>query len=271
MGMFPRACRVGRLIGCVLLAAVIFIGLHGTASAEFSGANGPIAYAKNGSIWRIADLGAKPKRITSDADQPALSPNGRSVTWVRGDDIWVSNVNGNHETQLTETADFVENGPNFAANNRDIIYDGPPSAGPCCIDLWIHYIGLGSEPFTGDNAVDQGPAVSPDRKHIVWVRNSRIYTMTAEGTNVREVTPQLSAYAPQYSPSGKRIIYGAGEICSIKQSGKKRKRLTGPHEFVDSSPVYSPDGKHILFERRADAQRKNGIYMAMRTGRTNTL
>ena len=123
-----------------------------------------------------------------------------------------------------------------------VVYDGPPAGGPCCIDLWFYALGVGNTPITADNKSDHTPAVAPDGEHLAWGRGAAIWTMTEEGTNITRVRGG-NAYTPQYSPDGRRIIYGDGEIYTVKPNGKDQKRLNGRHRFVDGSPVYSPDGR----------------------------
>jgi Tol biopolymer transport system component len=264
----PGAGHSIRAIFCVLAACLLGAAtLPGQASAEFSGANGMIAYAKHGAIWTMAPDGSHEDRIARSADEPALSRNGRLVTFVRGADIWVSTVSGKRAAQLTDTPDSADSSPSFSPNNRTIVYEGPPAGGPCCIDIWAYNATAGNFPITADGYVDVSPAVSPDGDHLVWIRNGDIYTMTSQGTNFKRV--KSHAYTPQYSPSGHRIIYGAsGGIYSIKPNGKGRERLIDSHRFIDVSPVYSPDGKYILFDRalRRGMHGDPGIYIAKADG-----
>ena len=110
------------------------------------------------------------------------------------------------------------------------------------------------------------PAWSPDGRRIAFERafdsHAAIYTMSADGTNLRSLTPRGLNGQPSWSPNGKQITFGRyipGKEASIwimNTDGSHLRRVTkNPLPKNDGcggcagqgSSVFSPDGRHIAF------------------------
>ena len=102
------------------------------------------------------------------------------------------------------------------------------------------------------------PAVSPDGKTVAFARaltdGHHLFTMDADGSNVRQLTAKGNAYAGvhcAWAPDGKRILYAdqvkdALEIFSIEADGKNARQLTRLGQAA-TTPAVSPDMKLISF------------------------
>lgn len=115
------------------------------------------------------------------------------------------------------------------------------------------------------------PAISRDGKKIVFAKAAgpaepgeapdiEIFTMDADGGNVRQVTDDKSTNTePAFSADGKQIVFvgdrhvkGASKefphIFTVDVDGSGERQLT-KGQSVDTEPAFSPDGKRIVFVR----------------------
>jgi TolB protein len=107
----------------------------------------------------------------------------------------------------------------------------------------------------------------------VW---GELFVMNPDGTGVRQLThpPNGTEDAtPDWSPDGKRIVFGrqprtgAFSIWIVASDGSGLRRISPPCPpgggipkcaADDGWPVWSPDGKHIAFQRLSGALRPKG-------------
>ena len=133
------------------------------------------------------------------------------------------------------------------------------------------------------------PHMSPDGSYIMFSdvsrRNSlnffptRIFSVSADASRLHRIPDGPSAHEyfmrdliPDISPDGSRIVYStfrystgmlwnrvhSYEIATAKPDGSDAKRLTR-NEYMDRSPVWSPDGRRIAFVSDRDGY-PQGMY-----------
>ena len=127
--------------------------------------------------------------------------------------------------------------------------------------------------------------VSPDGRTVVFESLGRLYTMPAGGGAMRRLTDANDGMElhPSWSRDGARIVYvrwtdvGLGEIRTIGEDGQGGRTITDrPGHY--GSPVFSPDGQTIVFERgrggfltAPEYSENSGIYRMAASGGTQML
>jgi TolB protein len=84
----------------------------------------------------------------------------------------------------------------------------------------------------------------------------QIFTMNADGSNVKRVTDAPNCYngGPFFSPDAKKIIFRADrkekdrlQLYVINTDGTGEKALTNEDKWVFWAPFWYKDGKHIIY------------------------
>jgi serine/threonine protein kinase len=169
---------------------------------------------------------------------------------------WLSQV-----VRLTHDAGLTTD-PDLSLDAKLLAYSSDrasASAGQSNLDIWVQQI-AGGEPIrlTHDTADDHEPAFSPDGTQIAF-RSERsgggIYVIPALGGEERLIAP--GGHRPKFSPDGQWVAYWTGRpVTSLRVQGSKTfvVRSTGgtpipvaPELDTASFPVWSPDGKRLLF------------------------
>ena len=288
---------------CVALMSALSTSLLGAvapfdASATFPGRNGLIAY-EGGPARCPQDIvvsradGSQRSVLTkygcgsSFAAWPAWSPNGTRLLYVESDDnpavfppmsrVVVMRRDGSRKsTAARGEIHSVEWGPNgqlawYLGGDRSGVYVGP--------------FDNPRERFITDGFQ---PSWSPDGRSLAvaegaeWCIGIRIFDPATAGVRRTLIEPREtsagcvnSAWAPDWSPNGRRIVYaGTGgrpgapdnaEIFVIGHRGGKLRRLTR-NTAQDSHPAWSPDGRWVAFTRRERNVRRSDLYVMRADG-----
>jgi Tol biopolymer transport system component len=268
------------LVSLMALAATLVATGPVPAQATFPGTNGRIAFeACNNVACQIFTSnpdGTALRQVTHHGDNYLAdwSPDGTKLTYVStasGDTaVWIANDDGSHARRLTPNdpnSDVVW--PHFTPNGKTILFTNCLGEGCDGGIFSVDTDGSHLHEITPNSGTSyNNSVVSPDGTRMAYMRwhfggiTMAIYLSRRSGAGQHRVTPpKLEAWAPNWRPDGKRIVFATNiqrpnsAIFAIRIAGSGLQQLTNPvFPHSDWSPVYSPNGNRILFnsDRRYD-------------------
>jgi Tol biopolymer transport system component len=197
--------------------------------------------------------GSNRKRLTSYGVYTAeatLSPDGRTLVFTSlkdGDlELYTMNVDGTNIRRLTHTPGY-DGGAFFSPDGRKIVYRAWHPTGA---DL-DNYRRLLSQRM-----------VRPNRMEL--------FVMNADGSDQRQITNLGGAnFAPIFTPDGRRIIFSSNhrnprgpgaanfDLFLVNPDGTGLEQVT-THSSFDGFPMFSPDGKQLIWASNRNAPQPNG-------------
>jgi Tol biopolymer transport system component len=290
------------------VAPLLLLGLGtipGTAHGTSPTGTAPAVPAANGrilfthcedpggcQIYTANPDGTAVDQVTSGEDsfQGDWSPDGTQIAYASlasGDlTIWIVDADGTDPHQLTpDDPDSDDLWPRFTADGRWILLtnclgfdcDGGVSA--------VRPDGTGLHHVTRNshrsyNLADQSPdgsSMTYQRWHVGGVKMA-VYVSGARGRHEHRVSPPgLQGWWPDWSPTGRRIVFTSQvfqdrpspRLFTVRPNGSRLTQLTHPSRpHSDVSPAYSPNGRRILFatDRRYDDFCCDDLFIVDATG-----
>src|SRR5581483_3771606 len=144
--------------------------------------------------------------------------------------------------------------PSLSRDGKMLAYASDRAGGP--LNIWVQQVG-GGEPLqiTKDIVDDSEPSFSPDGTTIAFHSQrdgGGVYVVPALGGTPRRIAD--GGRRPRFSPDGEWLAYWLGEegvfsrnkIYVVSAKGGEPRQLAATFLSADY-PVWSPDGKHVLF------------------------
>ncbi|TMM07490.1 MAG: hypothetical protein E6G02_01640 [Actinobacteria bacterium] len=156
-----------------------------------------IAFDRGDDIYTISSDGGQLRRFTRDhhSEEPAWSPDGRSIAFTRNGSIYVMDSNGENVRRLTATA------------------------------------------FQGDLS----PAWSPDGRTIAFAREGKMAVVGADDGAVK-LLGGPEGESPSWLPDGRWIVYAAfrrsfddKQLALVSADGSQEQALTHPGQYEDDA------------------------------------
>ena len=200
---------------------------------------------------------------------PMLSPNGRSIAFIRGPesavrDIYVMNAGGGKPRRLTKDGRLIL-GLAWTADSRSVVFSSNRDGS---FSLWqVPAAGGAVTPLHagGDNAYS--PAISRRGNLLAYTHGTgkwNIVRLDLKLSAAKDEAGQILSSneqdsSPQFSPDGARIAFqswrsGAQEIWICNADGSDPLQLTSFGGALTGSPRWSPDGREIAFDSRPDGR-----------------
>lgn len=255
-----------------LIALFALLALAVPAAASAASNTGAVVFSKASTVEGVAKGGlfavknGRLNQLTEDPtdSEPNFSPDGRTIAFARGGDIYSVRPDGSGQRQLTSGPE-VDSLPKIAPNGRYVVFERRAAAdGPSSL-YTVGATGGGLRVLTSGGD-DREAAFSPDGKAIVFVRatagseggNDDLYSIRPNGSGLAHLTKTgaVDEFAPRFFAGG--IVYSRGEstpgpaayadIYTMRRNGTRPKpQVAG----VGSAYVedVSADGKMLIFRR----------------------
>jgi Tol biopolymer transport system component len=279
-----------RKVQGVALAVVVIAGSLGGVAvlrsvfSEPGPGVGPVSGVENGLIvysevrnagqhlWVVNTDGSGARQLTTDAGvsdtAPALSPDGRTVAFVRispiGLGIFAIGIDGAGLTRLTPASMSVSE-PAWSPDGMRIAFAGD--------DGGIYVMSLaGRDPrlIVDRTFVDSQLTWSPDGSKIAFSArpvstgpegNYDLWITDVEGVTQINITgtPADNELSPSWSPDGRRILFakipasGASSLSTIEPDPDATPVPLTDGANLDQNPSWAPDGSRIVFDRASAA------------------
>ena len=255
-----------------LIALSALLALMVPAAASAASNTGAVVFSKSSTVEGVAKGGlfavkeGHLNQLTENPTdtEPNFSPDGRTIAFARGGDIYSVRPDGSGQRQLTSGPE-VDSLPKIAPNGRYVVFERRGALGGPASLYTVGATGGGLRALTSGGD-DHDAAFSSDGKTIIFVRtaagaeggNDDVYSIRPTGSGVARLTKTegIDEFAPRFFAGG--VIYSRGEssegpaayadIYTMRRDGTRPKpQVAG----VGSAYVedVSPDGKLLIFRR----------------------
>ena len=224
-------------------------------------------------IYIMSSAGGEMKQLTggaSSSSSPRWSADGKLIAYVNGDQIWVMESDGDNKEQVTKISTGA-GGPVWSPDGH-----------------WLAFVSDVYPDCTNDEcnkAKDEAAAKSKVKAHVTdrllfrhWVewrdlKRTHVFIVASKGGVARDLTPgdfDAPPYAVagdidySFSPDSKELAYlrnpdkieaisTNSDVYIVPTAGGPARNITARNKGYDDTPVYTPDGKFIIYRSQATA------------------
>lgn len=203
---------------------------------------------------------------STSAQEARWSPDGKRIAYTSGGQLWIADAAGGNRKQLTSLNDGAS-GPVWAPSGDRIAFVS------------------GVYPGCDSDACDVARAKAADTMKVkariadnlmyrhwnAWTPETRahLFVVAPDGSGLRDLTPHATYDVPpgpfggsegySFSPDGREVAFTAKDqgredawstdinVYTVKLDGGSPVAITAANRGADQNPVYSPDGRTILY------------------------
>src|SRR6476659_4575030 len=222
-------------------------------------------------IYVVSIDGGNPKQLTnaqSSSSAPRWSPDGKKIAFATGGQVWTMDSDGDHKDQVTKISTGAA-APVWSPDGKWIAFTS--DVYPDCAD------------DDCNKKRDEQNEANKVKAHITtrllfrhwdeWrdVKRTHVFVVPSKGGNAREVTPgdfDSPPYAAAsgvdfaFSPDSTEIAYlrnpdkveatsTNSDIYIVSLNGGTPKNITQTNHGYDVAPIYSADGRFIVYRSQA--------------------
>ena len=121
-------------------------------------------------------------------------------------------------------------------------------------------------------AAPAAAVAAPSTGAVVFSKSSTVEGIAKGGLfavrdgHLNQLTEDPTDSEPAFSPDGRTIAFvRGGDVYSVRPDGSGQRHLTSG-SALDSAAIISPDGRLVVFERRAAAGAPADLYVVRATG-----
>ncbi len=230
------------------------------------------------------ELAVSKRKVTSDATEIAVSPNGKEFAFIVRGDIFVGHAEHAVSKRITNTA-AMECNVKFSPDGRSLVYASQRDG------QWNIYITnivnefeqsfcyadeIEEKQMTTGNACCFQPSFSPTGKEIAYLQDrTQIMAMDIESKKSRIVLPAINNYSYKdgdqcyaWSPDGKWIaahFFESGgwhyaDIALVKADGSQEYHNLTKSGYYETSPRWCMNGKALIWTSDRMGMRNHGSW-----------